>query len=181
MDKMKKAIITIIIVVCFLITTAVYANNQVASNAPAEKQNPIEQSTEKTNNKSLSEEKIIELCKKGYKFTDVVDSEKLSAICDKTPEEILKVKGMPNFAARKIDKNKREKLKEQFKNNLEKQGYKKSEIDKMDLSYVDDMPEVYDTARSWDDVIEELKIDTQKAKEVLNNTTVKLANTSGGN
>lgn len=49
--------------------------------------------------KSLTEEKVLELRDKGYSLSDIDKAEYLTLMCDKTPEEILAIKGKANDEA----------------------------------------------------------------------------------
>lgn len=58
----------------------------------------------KKHDKSLSEDKIIELYNEGYNLQDISQAQNIAMLCDKTAEEILVMKGKPAQASVNGDK-----------------------------------------------------------------------------
>jgi hypothetical protein len=86
--------------------------------------------------KSLTKEKILELRDEGYSLSDIDEAERLALMCDKTPEEILAVKGKTSDYDQKVDNDGK--------------GTNNAAVD---------------NSKSWDEVIQILKIETRTPAE----------------
>lgn len=91
---------------------------------------------EQKNDKSLTEEKVLELRDKGYSTSDIDMAEQLASKCNKTPEEILSIKGKTS------DYNQKLVNKGKANNNA-----------------------AVDNSKSWDEVCQILNIETRTPAE----------------
>lgn len=91
---------------------------------------------EQKNDKSLTEEKVLELRDKGYSTSDIDMAEQLASKCDKTTEEILSIKGKTS-------------------------DYNQKLVNKGKVTNDTDI----DNSKSWDEVCQILNIDTRTPAE----------------
>ncbi|MCX8132307.1 MAG: hypothetical protein N3I35_19710 [Clostridia bacterium] len=161
MFKQKRArMLAIMTIVIFAVSTVAYAVSTVAAKKDAslnksEYDNKIVKIEADTNeewenelqkaHKKLPREKELELYNQGYDFYDIDRAEQLSLFCDKTPEEILKMKGKTTF--------------------IDKINGDKRAVEEVSRPWNDVIKELDIKAKT---PVEELKIPSEQVKEMKN-------------
>jgi hypothetical protein len=78
-----------------IVSLGVNDNNQSKDNLSFEKEQV--DVIKKDNKKQLSKQEVTDLYEKGYEISDIEIAEELSGLCNKTPEEILNIKGKTTY------------------------------------------------------------------------------------
>lgn len=78
-----------------IVSLGVNDNNQSKDNLSFEKEQV--DVIKKDNKKQLSKQEVADLYEKGYEISDIEIAEELSGLCNKTPEEILNIKGKTTY------------------------------------------------------------------------------------
>lgn len=147
---MKKKVISIKIVLTAAVIVLIFSTAAFAVQSTIN-----EKKTDRS--KDLTDERIMELYKEGYALDDIAKAKELSKYCSKSPEEILKIKGVREYNITRTNSPAAEITKKQL---IE---YKENKTTAERIEPYD--IKIDDASKAWDSVISELGIDKKKLEE----------------